>query len=238
MVRICIVDNEQFYIDKIKNEVCKFYNNSQMKYEVKVYLNPEVFLIELKEGKMFDIYFLDIQMGGINGIELSENIRRLCKDAYIVFVTAFINYAAEGYKHGVYRYILKDKMGIELEETLSEIKEELCRQEEAYYLIQTKNRFERIKYSDIYYICKEGKNSVFVTKNGESSIRISLHILYQELNQDDFIMIDQSHIISIENIVTMIGSDIIIDNNTRFTVSRLYKQEVKEKINSYWEKRI
>lgn len=42
------------------------------------------------------ILFLDIDMPGLNGIEVASRIRKQQKDLILVFVTAFIEYAPEG----------------------------------------------------------------------------------------------------------------------------------------------
>ena len=43
----------------------------------------------------YDIVFLDINMDEIDGIETAQEIRKVSNDIFIVFVTAFINYAVE-----------------------------------------------------------------------------------------------------------------------------------------------
>ena len=41
--------------------------------------------------------FLDIDMGDVNGIALARQIRTIRKDAVLIFVTNYGEYAAEGY---------------------------------------------------------------------------------------------------------------------------------------------
>ena len=56
----------------------------------------------------YDIVFLDINMDEIDGIETAQEIRKVSNDIFIVFVTAFISYAVEGYSVNAIRYILKN----------------------------------------------------------------------------------------------------------------------------------
>ena len=56
----------------------------------------------------YDIVFLDINMDEMDGIETAQEIRKVSNDIFIVFVTAFINYAVEGYSVNAIRYILKN----------------------------------------------------------------------------------------------------------------------------------
>lgn len=44
---------------------------------------------------------------------MAERIRKLSENVYIVFVTAYITYALEGYKVGAVRYLLKEEDSLE-----------------------------------------------------------------------------------------------------------------------------
>ena len=52
-------------------------------------------------------------MEEIDGIETAKEIRKITKDVFIVFVTAFITYALEGYKVDAVRYLIKDHESLE-----------------------------------------------------------------------------------------------------------------------------
>jgi len=51
-----------------------------------------------------DVFFLDIQMPGLNGLEVAE---RLNGRAHVVFVTAFDRYAVAAFEQGAVDYVLK-----------------------------------------------------------------------------------------------------------------------------------
>ena len=46
-------------------------------------------------------------MEGTDGIETVKAIRKRTSEIYVIFVTAFISYAIEGYKYDVARYLVK-----------------------------------------------------------------------------------------------------------------------------------
>ena len=58
----------------------------------------------------YDIYLLDINMLPIGGLEIARKIRQFNKNAYIAFITGYIDYAMEGYHVDAIRYILKDSL--------------------------------------------------------------------------------------------------------------------------------
>lgn len=54
-----------------------------------------------------DVAFLDIEMGGMNGLELAVRIKQLQPDAHIVFVTGYERYAVDAFRMHATGYLLK-----------------------------------------------------------------------------------------------------------------------------------
>ncbi len=66
----------------------------------------EQLLNYLKKNRL-DAVFLDIEMPGINGLQLSEQIQNLNENIEIIFVTAFNQYAVEAFEMQAMDYIMK-----------------------------------------------------------------------------------------------------------------------------------
>lgn len=60
----------------------------------------------LKENQL-DAVFLDIEMPGVNGLQLTEQIQNLNENIEIIFVTAFNQYAVEAFELQAMDYIMK-----------------------------------------------------------------------------------------------------------------------------------
>jgi len=61
----------------------------------------------LKEKEKFDIIFLDIQMEGINGIEVARLLRNKKEDAVLIFITGIKEYVFEAFDVSAFHYLLK-----------------------------------------------------------------------------------------------------------------------------------
>jgi DNA-binding LytR/AlgR family response regulator len=56
------------------------------------------------ESRMPDVVFLDIQMPGLDGLQVAQ---RLSRRAHVVFITAFDRYAVAAFEQGAIDYVLK-----------------------------------------------------------------------------------------------------------------------------------
>lgn len=64
-------------------------------------------LLDFLKGNSLDAVFLDIEMPGVNGLQLSEQIQNLNENIEIIFVTAFNQYAVDAFELQAMDYIMK-----------------------------------------------------------------------------------------------------------------------------------
>lgn len=114
-MHIAICDDERIFINKISKlinhpdaEILAFDSGSK--------------LLECKEK--IDIVLLDIEMPGINGLEVAEKLYLRNKDIIIVFVTSHNEYSTVGYRYRAFRYILKSEPDIFIKRDIDEAIEE------------------------------------------------------------------------------------------------------------------
>ena len=79
--------------------------------------------VQLFESRQPDICFLDVHMPGISGVEAARYIGR---QAHLVFVTAYDQYAVEAFAQGVLDYLVKPVEPARLAETVARLKERLA----------------------------------------------------------------------------------------------------------------
>ena len=95
---------------------------------------------------------------------------------------------------------------------------------------------EKLAYSEIFYLRKEGKNVVFVHRSGETGIRASLSSLEEQLASDGFIMADRGYLVNIRHVMRMKNHDLYMRNGNIVTVSRERFKSVKQAIVDFWER--
>ena len=73
------------------------------------------------EGGKYDLIFLDMYMGGINGIETARKIRGQDTQAKLIFITSSNDFAAESYSVRADYYLLKPYEEAEIRQVLERI---------------------------------------------------------------------------------------------------------------------
>ncbi|WP_229509094.1 LytTR family DNA-binding domain-containing protein [Massilia sp. CCM 8734] len=69
-----------------------------------------------------DVVFLDIQMPGLNGLDLAQRLASDGKAPHIVFVTAHHEYAVDAFEHAALDYLLKPTTVERLDKTVAKLK--------------------------------------------------------------------------------------------------------------------
>lgn len=233
MIRVMILDDEQMYLEKEKQITEKYFAEKGMSCKIDFYLNAEWFLYGLKE-EVYDLYILDVEMPGINGIEVAKEIRKRYPEPVIIFVTNYMEYAVEAYEVNTYRYIPKMILDAKLPQAYDALLPEIMEKEEQYYIIEKKGEIEKIAYSDIFYLKKEGKYVVFVHRRGESRVRKSLKLVQEELNSDEFLLVDKGYVVNIRHVMKMKGLDVYLRDGMILPVGTARLGQVKRAIVEFW----
>ncbi|ALV08136.1 LytR/AlgR family response regulator transcription factor [Roseateles depolymerans] len=78
--------------------------------------------VELFERHRPDVVFLDVHMPGLNGMEAA---RQIARQAHIVFVTAYQDYALQAFERGAIDYLVKPIDEARLADTVERLKDRL-----------------------------------------------------------------------------------------------------------------
>ena len=153
MIHIAICDDEDGFLFLEQKLVSAYMERHVYQYRVDTFSSGMDLLQQDNAIVNFDIIFLDINMNELDGIETAKKIRESGSNAYIVFVTAFVTYALEGYKVDAVRYLLKESDSLEasIEECLDIIIQRMNYQENRETFVFVEGE-KTISPDDIVYI--------------------------------------------------------------------------------------
>lgn len=199
-----------------------------------------------------NIVFLDIQMPGLNGMEVARHIPDSCQ---VVFVTAYADYALAAFDAGAADYLVKPLTTARLLQTIRRLKlravaspppavwEKLFEQERApVYLKWIKassgNTVRLVMVSEVLYFQSDDKYTRVVTENGDALIRLPLKALLEQLDPQLFAQIHRSAIVNLQAVDRIERSEhgarggglevILKGRSERLTVSEAFTRQFRQ----------
>lgn len=116
-LRIVAVDDEEFMLEQFRMECEKIEGLS-----IEQLFDDPNDALEYLEKHSADVVFLDVEMPGMNGIELAGKIRELHPKIIVIFITAYESYAIEAVRIKSDFYVLKPYSSKEIKEVINHAK--------------------------------------------------------------------------------------------------------------------
>ncbi len=235
VLRIAVCDDEKETANRHARMAEACLRECKSVGEVSTYTRSENLLYDITEdGMHYDLLLLDIEMPGINGMELAEKVRLFLPRVKMIFITSHIEYAVDAFELNIFRYVPKGELTKRLPAAIKDAVELLGLEEGSFYTIQTNSRLERIPCREICYIERDGKNARIVTFRGASRVRKSLQQVFEELAAEEFLYIDRGCIVNLIHILQIKDGMAVLENEITLPISRSHLKQVKERINTYW----
>lgn len=168
-----------------------------------------------------DLIFLDIEMPGMNGIELAENIS---PKSMLIFTTAYSEYALGSYEVDAIDYIVKPIRKDRFEKAVSRAmayyelihsadengKDKECLD---FIIVKSERKYVRIKLEDILYL--EGLKDYVIIHLAEKKVitRMIVKQMEELLPKGMFMRVSKSYIVNKEKIEAFDNNDISICGN-------------------------
>lgn len=225
---IAICDDEEFYREKIKKFLERYLKEHDLSYEIQLFSSGEEFLQENENKVKFDIVFMDINMSRLDGIQTVMQMRSFHSRTQVVLITAFIQYALEGYKINAVRYIMKDTLDMAMGECMDAVLQKMKLTRITFSFIEGEKRL----YTDnILYVESRRHKSVF-TYMDESMINYQIYerldVIEEKLAGYGFLRIHKSYLVNMKHICRINNYTVYLDTGEELPVPHLKYRTVKE----------
>ena len=163
-----------------------------------------------------DLIFLDIQMPGINGIEFAKTIPA---ETFVIFTTAFSEFAADSYEVNAIDYLIKPvklerfQKAIDKAQTYFKLfkadytNNSIENSTDDYFFVKADRKIFKIYFNDIHFIAGLKDYVVMHTENQKVITAMNIKTIHEKLPKDMFVRVSKSYIINAKKIDS-------VDNNT------------------------
>ncbi len=194
--------------------------------------------LDVLQQKTVDVIFLDIKMPKILGTDFLKNLSHPPK---VIFVTAYREYAVEGYDLDAVDYLVKPVSFERFVKAVTKVKRVMGQETvttgndykqnpEAFVYLKVDKNMQKVIINEIVYI-ESWKDyiKVFLTNNKHLLVKQSISAIENLLSEHKFLRVHRSYIISMNKISGYNGLSVLLDS-TEIPIGRLYKQAVMEVI--------
>ncbi len=160
--------------------------------------NSGIEAIAYMKTMLVDLVFLDIQMEQFSGLQFLESLQNRPE---IVIVSAYSQYAVDGFNFSVADYLLKPFSFERFSKAIDKVQNNLgSRPHRDYMFVKTEYRMERINFSDILYIEGKGAYLRIVTKAAKIMTLQNFQHMESLLPSDNFVRVHKSFIVAMNKI--------------------------------------
>jgi len=254
MLRVILVDDEKLSLEQLE-----YILNQNSQVQIVGSYNSSIEALMQIQLTQPDIVMLDIEMPQKSGIEVARKILDMQKDIFIVFITAYDEYALEAFELEAVDYIVKPFSEKRVNKTVNLIQKrkkdtststnintnketssinqqkKLCKHHKIP--VWKNDTIRLLDLSKIYYFTVNGKKAIVCTKDDSFLINETLGQLEERLTTESFLRCYKSFIVNIEHIdriIPMFNQTYIIklkNLDIEIPVSRHYSKQLKELLN-------
>ncbi len=190
-----------------------------------------------------ELVFLDIEMPGLNGIEILSAVKH---QPFVIFTTAYAEHAATAFELGALDYVLKPFGAERIEKALERVRaaigepapppaerlrEALSNGPMSRLFVRSGNGIVPVLVSDVIRFEASGDYVTAFTSRARHMIHVSMNRLESRLDPAKFARVHRAHIINLDNVVAFRkqsrGFVAELSDSTRVPVSRDRARDIK-----------
>ena len=232
-IRCLIVDDEPLAVRLISS-----YIQQVPGLEIAGVCNNAIDAFTISREQKVDLLFLDIKMPKLSGTDFLRSISNAPK---VIFITAYRDYALDGYELDIVDYLLKPvsftrfmkaiskatKL-ISLDNNFSSIDTAHNNNKDSFLYFKIDKEMQKVLLFEILFIESSKEYVKLHLENGKPLlVKQSISSMQKLLSPHRFLRVHRYYIVTIEKISSYSPTYITIGNN-KIPIGRLYKNEVHE----------
>ncbi len=226
MLKIALCDDDSALLEVLEKYFDKL-GDSSLDYDI-YFCADELYKYINSQKIRYDVYILDIEMKGMNGLELARYLRDQDSNSLIVFLTSYSKYVFSVFEVITFDFLLKPIGYSKFVKLIQKIKRYLQITKGTFVFSYRKNSFS-IPCEEIYYIEKSGRKAYLYTKNKEYGFNMTLEDIWKQLDSTVFVAIHPSCIVNLSYVREIVRDELILRTGEKLFVSKKYCQEIKKK---------
>ena len=235
MIRIAICDDEKKILDEVSGYIGNYAEKKNITdIEVSPFDSTRTLIGAIEDGKIFDIFVLDVYIGDEMGTMLARDIRKYGIESPIIFATTSVEHAPQSYETGTLRYLIKPINPAKFYEAMDVAIANAEKLGQRLIKLKTENGVESINASHI--MCSEAHDHhqyLTLIGGGQLKVRLTVTELFAILaKHGGFLRVGSPYIINLRHVKNLSRTDVLLYNNKIIQIPRGKYAEIK---NAFWD---
>ncbi len=230
-IRVAVCDDDIHFAQIIKEEVEKYFINTQFTISADLYTQGQTLLnVLISQKKQYDVLFLDIDIPDLNGIDLAERIKSFQETSYFIFISNMETMVFRAFTVNPFWFVRKRCWKIEFPATLAALMRALVNKETHTIALDIHNHIYKIDINSLMYVECIDKNLMFHYSNSANNITVKYKLsdLEKKLTDYGFIRSHKGYLVNYRHIFSLGRAGIQLDNGTQIPISKYRLSEVKQ----------
>lgn len=228
MIKCLIVDDESH-----ARELIKAYVGKIPFLELSGVAKGSLSAMEIIRSQPVDLVFLDIQMPDLTGFELLQTLN---PKPLVIIISAYPEFALEGFKWDVVDYLLKPVPFERFAEAVNKVKDRQSgsevekEREQDHFFVRGEHRMIKIRIKDLVYLESFREYTHLHLPDDKHIVRKSLSSFEKILDPDKFMRVHRSFIVSLDRVDIVYGNTIRIGEQ-EIPIGKNYKSDFFDHLN-------
>lgn len=227
-MKIAICDDNKYFSAYIEEEINK---ESPQKIDYDIFASGDElikYIYNSKDSPGYNIYFLDIEMPGKNGIETAAIIRKIDDNALIIFITEHKEYVYDVFEVLPFRFLIKPIKSEELKKILRQAIEHITTKSGLFFFKIERQNYQ-VPFQEIIYFESCKRKIKLYTDNICYEFYGKITDIITTLNPNLFCQIHASYIVNMEYIRSISDTYLSITDGNILSISKRFRKEVRDK---------
>lgn len=231
ILKIAICDDNEKDVEVVKQAVLTTAETARKQgctYQIQTFQNGNEVVKCLDTIKDMHLLLLDIDMPGIDGLEVAKKLENLERRVKVIFVTNRSDLVFTAIHYRPFRFIRKERIRDEISEAMYGAIEE-TREQSLFGELSIEKDEAEIRICDITYLESQGHYVIIHYRNKElQTIRAKLSDFIERLEKYGFVRTHIGYVVNIRDMYTVTSKQVMLDDHTTIPISRKYADHVKK----------
>ena len=220
-MHILVCDDDAAFAAQMDEYISEWFRAREIQVQSTVCTSGEQ-LLATPELERYQLAFLDVDLKTTDGIALGRKLRQVAPDIVLVYISAYLEFAPQGYTVNAYRYLLKRDIAAQLPSCLEDIFSGMSDLRKTLEVHHNRTTSE-IPLDQIYYLESDLRK---INVYGETlhkplcSYYGKLTDLPASLQEDGFLRVGRSFVVNMRYIRQISNYKVMLQNGVELGVSR------------------